>query len=116
MRKNQKETIERLAKLKFTLKKQLKAYKDEQNSIFAGAPERKVVNITPTLHQLENSHMVKESAQNERYLAIIMQKQEIIVRRLIELERVKPEDFDESADIAIREQIAHLEAEELWRE
>jgi hypothetical protein len=35
------------------------------------------------------------------------------VRRLLELDRIRPEDFDENADLEIREQLAKLEKEEL---
>jgi hypothetical protein len=46
--------MEKLAKLKFILMKKLKDFKDEQNKIFASVPERKVINITPTLTQSES--------------------------------------------------------------
>ena len=63
-KKKQKPTIEKLARLKFVLMKKLKGFKEEQNKIFASVPERKVINITPTLTQSESQYVEKESTQN----------------------------------------------------
>ena len=52
-RKRQKLTAEKLARLKFQLTQKVKNFKQEQMEIFAGQPEKRKVEITPTLYQSE---------------------------------------------------------------
>ena len=92
---------------------QLKIYKKEQSDIFAGVPERKNVEIIPTLNQAENGFDVKESKQNEKYLGIVKSKQEVIVRRLKELNQFNIEDWDEATTEKLILKIEKLEEDEI---
>ena len=111
-RAQQKMNQERLARLKFSLMKKLRIYKKEQSEIFSGAPERKVVEITPTLYQAESAFAIKESKQNQKYLAIVKAKQDIIIRKLRDLNKFDEEDWDEEATDKLHKLIAKMEEEE----
>ena len=61
------------------------------------------------LSQGESNYMEKDSKQNEKYLAIVKSKQEHIVKKLIELNKIKPEEFDEKATEELLQRIAKVD-------
>ena len=71
-----------------------------------------MVKITPTLQQAETGHLTKETRQNEHSLSIIKQKQDIVMRRLKELDKLKPEDFNEEETERLLDMLEELEQEE----
>ena len=64
--------------------------------IFAGQPEQKRVELTPTLYQGESAVMLKEAPQNEKYILFIRQKLDVIVKRLRQLKKIREDDFDKA--------------------
>ena len=108
-RKKQKQAIEKLAKLKFRLMQQLKRFKEEQYEIFAGVPETKQIDNVPMISQGESNYMEHDSRQNEKFLAIVKSKQEHIIKRLVELNKLKPEEFDEAATEELLQRIAKVD-------
>ena len=61
---------------------------------YAGVPEKKEVNIVPTINQSESAFIEHESKQNEMYLNIIKAKQQIIIRRLRELKKIEESELE----------------------
>ena len=80
--------------------------------IFAGVPEKKPVEITPTLNQSESAFLHKESQQNEKYTSILRQKLDIIIRRLKELNKIEEDEFDDEETEKLIEKIEQMEHEE----
>ena len=61
------------------------------------------------ISQGESNFVEKDSRQNEKYLSIVKQKQEVIIRKLIELKKVKPDDFDEAASEELIQKLAKMD-------
>ena len=57
-------------------------------------PDKKEINIVPTISQGESAFIERESKQNEMYLNIIKQKQQIIIRRLKELKKIQDDELE----------------------
>ena len=53
--------------------------------------------------------MEQDSKQNQKYLAIVKQKQEVIIRRLIDLNKIQPEEFDMEATEELLQKIAYFD-------
>ena len=61
------------------------------------------------ISQGESNYMEHDSKQNEKFLAIVKSKQEHIIKRLVELNKLKPEEFDEAATEELLQRIAKVD-------